>query len=199
MRRKTFDALMSTGGVVVAAILIVAGALGLWAQSFVNDNVHSQLARQQVFFPSTAGIAAEHNADISKYMTPYAGQQLVNGKQAEVYADHYIGNHLKEVAGGQTYSQVSGKFITMKPSDPNYATISQQRQTLFQGETLRGLLLNAYAFWKMGQIAGIAAIVSFIGAGLMLGLALLGFLHLRRTSPEQMVLAKAPVATPVTV
>lgn len=192
MNRRTFDAVLATGGLVVAAVLVVAGALGLWAHSFVNSNVHSQLSREQVFFPDKAGIAAEHNADITKYVTPYAGQQLVNGKQAEVYADHYIENHLKEVAGGQTYSQVSGKFITMKPSDPDYATISQERATLFQGETLRGLLLNAYAFWKMGQIAEVAAIASFIGAGVMLLLSALGLLHLRRTPPDTMLGGPGP-------
>src|SRR5438067_12781007 len=76
MRRKTFDALLSTGGLVVAAVLIVAGALGLWAHSFVNSNVHDQLAQQKVFFPSAAGIAAQHNPEITKFVTPYAGQQV---------------------------------------------------------------------------------------------------------------------------
>jgi hypothetical protein len=193
-----FDAVLATGGLVVAAVLIVAGALGLWAQSFVNDNVRSQLSQQQVFFPSASAIAAAHTPDITKYVTPYGGEQLLNGKQAEVYADHYIANHLKEIAGGQTYAQVSGKFVTMKPSDPDYATISQERQTLFQGETLRGLLLNAYAFWKMGEIAGIAAIASFIGAGVMLLLAGLGFLHLRRT-PRDGLMFPASLAAHETV
>jgi hypothetical protein len=85
MRRKTFDALLSTGGLVVAAVLIVAGALGLWAHSFANSNVHDQLAQQKVFFPNAAGIAAQNNAEITKYVTPYAGQQVVNGQQAEVF------------------------------------------------------------------------------------------------------------------
>jgi hypothetical protein len=37
----------------------------------------------------------------------YAGQQLVNGDQARAYADKFINVHLSEVAGGQTYAQVS--------------------------------------------------------------------------------------------
>ncbi len=198
MKRRTFDAILATGGLVVAAVLLVAGFLGLWAHSFINHNVRSQLSREQVFFPSKAEIAAEHNADITKYVTPYAGQQLVNGTQAEVYADHFIENHLKEVAGGQTYAQVSGKFITMKPSDPNYATVAAERATLFQGETLRGLLLNAYAFGKMGTIAGVAALVSFIGAGVMLLLSLLGFMHLRRT-PADRALGTSPMPAHETI
>ncbi|MBV9098352.1 MAG: hypothetical protein JO079_09865 [Frankiaceae bacterium] len=199
MRRKTLDMLLSTGGLVVAAVLIVAGALGLWAQSFVNSNVHDQLAQQKVFFPSVAGITAQHNAEITKYVTPYAGKQVVTGQQAEVFADHYIKVHLSEVAGGQTYSQVSATFITMKPTDPNYQQVAGQRQTLFQGETLRGLLLNAYAFGKMGEIAGIAAIVSFIAAGAMLLLSALGFAHLRRVSPEAEVFPKLGSRTPAPV
>src|SRR4051794_35350497 len=195
MRRKTFDALLSTGGLVVAAILIVFGSLGLWAHSFVDHNVKSQLVAQKVFFPDKAGIAAQKNAEITKYVTPYAGQQLTNGKQAKVFADNYIKVHLSEIAGGQTYSEVSGKFITMKPTDPNYAAISGQRDALFMGETLRGLLLNGYAFWKMGQIALIAGIASFIGAGLMLLLSALGFWHLRRVSPEAEVFGKMGART----
>jgi hypothetical protein len=199
MRRKTFDALISTGGLVIAAVLIVVGSLGLWAHSFVDHNVKTQLAQQKIDFPDKAGIAAQKNAEITKYVTPYAGQQVVNGKQAQVFADHYIKVHLNEAAGGKTYSEVSGAFITMDPKDPNYATVAQQRQTLFMGETLRGMLLNAYGFWKMGQIALITGIVSFIGAGLMLLLSALGFWHLRRVSPETEVLSKLGAHTPAPV
>ena len=199
MRRKTFDALVSTGGLVLAAILLIAGGLLMWAHNFTDSNVHHQLAQQQVFFPDKAGIAAQKNAEITKYVTPYAGQQVTNGKQAEVFADHYIKVHLSEVANGQTYSQVSGAFIKMDPKDPNYATVSGQRQTLFMGETLRGMLLNAYGFWKLGQIALWGAITSFIAAGLLLLLSALGYLHLRRTSPEAEVLPKLGARTPAPV
>jgi hypothetical protein len=185
MRRRTFDVVMGVGGLVVAAVLIVAGALLIWAHSFVTDEVHSQLSAQKIFFPSKAVIAAQNNPDITQHITPFAGQQLIDGHQAQVYADHYIANHLKEVANGQTYSEVSDKFLTMKPTDPGYQTVSQQRATLFQGETLRGLLLNAYAFWTMGTIAMWGAIAAFIGAGLLLILAGFGFWHARRVAPEE--------------
>ena len=199
MRRKTFDALLATGGLVVAFILVIAGALGLWAHSFANSNVHDQLVQQKISFPSVAGIQAQKDAEITKYVTPYAGQQVTTGTQAEVFADHYIKVHLAKVAGGKTYSEVSGAFLQMKPTDPNYQAVAQQRQTLFMGETLRGLLLNAYAFGKLGQIAGIAAIVSFITAGVMLLLSALGFWHLRRVSPETEVLPKLGARTPAPV
>ncbi|HET7529782.1 MAG TPA: hypothetical protein VFJ98_02365 [Mycobacteriales bacterium] len=199
MRRRTFDALLSTGGLVVAIVLAVAGGLLVWGHSFATDNVRNQLSQQKVFFPDKAAIAAQHNAEITKYVTPYAGQQLLTGTQAKVFADHYIKVHLSEVANGQTYSEVSGKFLTMKPSDPNYEQVAQQRQTLFMGETLRGMLLNAYAFGKVAQIAGIAAIASFAGAGLMLLLSGLGFWHLRRVSPDAEVLPALGAHTPAPV
>jgi len=195
MRRKTFDVLLSTGGLVVAAVLLAAGALLGWGHSFVNSNVHTQLASQQIFFPDKAALATETNPDIVKYVTPYAGQQVVTGQQAEVFANHYIGNHLKAVADGKTYSQVSHQWLGMKPTDPNYDTITQERATLFQGETLRGLLLNAYAFGKIGQIAGIASVVAYIGAGVMFLLGVLGMAHAQRVNPRKQ-LGSMPTETP---
>ena len=199
MRRRTFDALLATGGLVVAIILAVAGGLLTWAHSFADSNVHDQLVQQKISFPSAAGIKAQNDAEITKYVTPYAGKQVVNGQQAEVFANHYIKVHLNNTAGGKTYSEVSGAFLQMKPTDPNYQQVAQQRQTLFMGETLRGLLLNAYAFWKMGQIAAVAAVVSFITAGVMLLLSALGFWHLRRVSPETEVLPRLGAHTPAPV
>jgi hypothetical protein len=199
MRRRTFDALLATGGLVVAIVLAVAGGLLMWAHGFVNNEVHTQLAQQQISFPAKGSPALKSDAEITRYVTPYAGQQVTNGQQAEVFADHYIAVHLREIGAGQTYSQVSSKFLTMKPTDANYQTVAQTRQTLFMGETLRGMLLNAYAFWKMGQIAAIAAIVSFATAGVMLLLSALGFAHLRRVSPEAEVLPKLGARTPAPV
>lgn len=199
MRRRTFDALLTTGGVVVAAILIIAGALLTWGSSFANSNVHSQLASQKVFFPPKGSPALTAAPEIAKYVTPYAGQQVVNGAQAEVYADHFIKVHLREIGQGQTYSQVSETFLSMKPTDPNYQKVATERATLFQGETLRGLLLDAYAFGKIGQIAGVAAVVSFVAAGVLLLLSALGFWHLRRVSPGVEVLPRLGARTPAPV
>jgi hypothetical protein len=199
MRRRTFDALLSTGGLIVAIVLAVAGGLLLWGHSFADNNVRTQLVEQKISFPTVAGIKAQNEAEITKYVTPYAGQQVTSGKQAQVFANHYIAVHMSKIANGQTYSEVSGKFITMKPTDPNYQAVSGQRQALFMGETLRGMLLNAYAFWKLGQIALVAAWVSFIGAGLMLLLSALGFWHLRRVSPEAEVLPTLGAHTPAPV
>jgi hypothetical protein len=193
MRRKTFDAMVSTGGLVLAAILLIAGGLLVWAQSFVNNNVHTQLSQQQIFFPDKAGIAAQKSAEITKYVTPYATQQVLNGKQ--VFANHYIAIHLSELPMGGVYSKLSAA-ARANPSDQ---TLAAAVDTSFKGTTLRGMLLNAYAFWKIGQIAMWGAVSSFIAAGLLLLLSALGFLHLRRTSPEAEVLPKLGARTPAPV
>ena len=185
MRRKTFDALLATGGLLVAIVLAVAGGLLIWAHTFVNNEVHTQLAAQKIYFPP-AGNAALADPQIGPYLNKYAGQQLVNGAQAEAYANHFINVHLQKIGGGQTYSQLS----TKSNANPSDTALANQVQTMFRGETLRGLLLNAFAFWKMGEIALIAAIVSFIGAGVLLLLSALGFLHLRRVGPDVEVLPK---------
>jgi hypothetical protein len=199
MRRKTLDTLLSTIGMVVAAILIVAGLLLTWAHSFVGNQVHDQLAAQQIFFPPAGSDALNTDPEITRYVTPYAGQQIVTGRQAEVYADHYIRVHLSQIAEGKTYSQVSEDYRAAVAKDPDAAATTQlagQRQALFMGESLRGLLLNAYAFGTMAKIAGIAAVVSFIGAALMLLLAALGFWHSRRTSAEVELLTGLPTRSP---
>src|SRR6185312_7816861 len=194
MRRKTFDALLTTGGLLIAVVLLVAGGLLTWAHSFVDDQVRSQLSQQQIFFPK-AGDPQLKEAEIGPYLNKYAGQQLTNGAQAEAYADHFIKVHLGKIGGGKTYAQLSSQ-AQANPSDTKLAGTVQ---TMFRGETLRGLLLNAYAFWKMGQIAAIAAIVSFIGAGVLLLLSALGFWHLRRTDPSAEVLPKLGARTPAPV
>ena len=178
MRRKTFDTLVSIGGLLIALVLVIAGSLLAWSAVYVNGQVHDQLAAQQIFFPPAGSdaIAAPEFAE----MQQYAGQQLTTGAQAQVYADHFIKVHLNEIAGGKTYSQVSAEAM----ADPDNAELQGQVATLFKGETLRGLLLNAYAFGKMGTIAGIAAVVAFTGAAILFVLSILGLVHSRRTTPD---------------
>ena len=186
MRRRTFDWLMSTGGIVITVFLVVAGVLLFAGYKFADNNVHNQLAAQKIFFPPSGNEAITSLPGTDRpFVAKYAGQQLVNGAQAEVYADHFIAVHLKEIGGGQTYAQLSGKAL----SEPDNAALQGQVATMFKGETLRGLLLNGYAFWKLGQIAKLGMWVAFILAGVMGLLTILGFWHLRKVTPEQELIA----------
>jgi hypothetical protein len=193
MRRRTLDLLASGIGLVLALVLVLAGGLLGWAHNFVNDQVHSQLSSQKIYFPP-AGSAALKPAAIGPYLNQYAGQQLVDGAQAQAYADHFIAVHLSEIANGQTYAQISSQAL----ANPNSAVLKGQEAALFQGTTLRSMLLNAYAFWTMGRIAGIAALVAFGAAALLLLLSILGFVHARRPSADAVVLG-AHTPAPVEV
>jgi hypothetical protein len=174
MKRKAFDVIVSWVGLFLAALLVVAGGLLSWAHSFIDNEVHTQLAAQKIFFPPK-GSPAIAGPEFQQ-MQQYAGQQLTTGAQAETYADHFIAVHLQEIGGGQTYAQLSEESIA-KPTDLKLAgTVA----AMFKGETLRGLLLNAYAFGTMATIAGIATITAFIAAAVMLVLGGLGLWHSRR-------------------
>ena len=190
MKRRTFDILMSIAGLFLAVTLVAAGGLLTWAHSFIGNQVHTQLAAQQIYFPAKGSAALK--APEFAAMNQYAGQQLITGAQAEVYADHFIANHLKAIGGGKTYAQLSAEAI----AHPNNAKLAAQVKTVFKGETLRGLLLNAYAFDTMGNIAGIAAIAAFIGAAVMLILGGLGLVHARRTSYATEILAGQSASGP---
>src|SRR6266536_391079 len=146
MGRKTLDRLLAAGGLVVAAVLLIASALLYWAHSFVDHEVHTQLAAQKIYFPAK-GSESLADPQIKPYLEKYAGKQLVNGTQALAY--------------------------------PDDAALAGKVQTVFRGETLRGLLLDAYAFGKMGEIAFWAAGVALLGAIVMTVLSVLGFAHAR--------------------
>lgn len=182
MRRRTLDALLTTGGLIVATVLLVVGGLMTWASTFVADNVHSQLVAQRIDFPK-AGSDQLNDPKVRPYLEQYAGQPLTTGAQARAYADHYIKVHLDAATGGRTYSELSNA-ARANPDDLKAAGLVD---LAFKGETLRGLLLNAYAFATMGTIAGYAAWAGFVGAAAMLLLSLLGYLHLRRVPADEEV------------
>jgi hypothetical protein len=194
MRRRTFDAVATIAGLVLAVILAIGGGLLLWGHSVVTTDVHNQLAAQKIVFPTASSpeIKALPAADATA-MKAYAGQLMTTGAQAETYADHFIAVHLREIGGGKTYSQLSAAAL----AQPKNAALAAQVATAFKGTTLRGMLLNAYGWWQMGQIMLVSAIVAFCGAGLFLILSGFGFWHLRRATPESEVFPK--LATKVLV
>lgn len=195
MRRKVFDMLVSAGGLVVVAVLVVAGALLMWAQSFVGTNVHNQLAQQQIVFPAKAAFAhAKAGTEITPSMIPsvsqYAGQQLLTGAQAEVYANDFIAVHLSEMPYHGVYATISAAAQEAKPGSAQATKLAALKQTSFQGTTLRGLLLEAYAFATIGTIALWAGIAAFCLAFVMAILVGLGFYHGLKTPPETEMLPR---------
>jgi hypothetical protein len=185
MQRKVFDFITSAVGALMVAVLLVAGGLLMWGYSFTTDSVHNQLAQQDIVFPTQAEFAqAKAGTEITPGMLPYlekyAGQPLTTGAQAEAYADHFIAVHLSEMPYGGVYSQVSAA----SRANPTDTTLAAEVQTSFQGTTLRGLLLEAYAFSEFGLIALWAGIAAFILAGLMAVLVAFGFWHARRTPAD---------------
>ncbi len=167
MRRNS--RLTVIAGFAVAVILLAAGGLLLWGSTYVHNTVQGQLSSQQIFFPPKAAFAHPvAGSEITPSMIPsvsqYAGEQMLTGQQAEAYADHFIAVHIAEIGGGKTYSQLSAESL----AQPNNAKLAGQVATVFKGETLRSMLLNAYGWWKVSQITYIAAIVAFALGGLVL-------------------------------
>jgi len=192
MNRTFLDRLVSATGAIVGVVLLAAAALLFFAHSYVHGQVADQLKEQQITFPAAGsqGITSLPSAD-QKEISKYAGQTMGTGAQAKAFADHYIKVHLAEVADGQTYSQVSAKAL----ANPDDQKLAGQVQTLFRGETLRGLLLNAYAWDTMATVAFIAAWISLAGGVLLLLLAALGLRHARTTTKTSTTNPPAEYAT----
>ena len=170
MRRFSTRTLLAIASGALAAMLLAVGGLLLWGSAYVHNTVQGQLAAQQITFPPAAAFAhPKVGGEITPSMIPsvsqYAGQQLLTGQQAEAYADHFIAVHIQNMTGGKTYSQLSAAAL----AQPNNTQLAGQVATVFKGETLRSMLLNAYGWWKVSQITYIISLVAF-GLGTVAGL-----------------------------
>jgi len=196
MKRKTLDILFSIGGLGIAALLLVAGFVLAANATFANTYVADQLGQQKISFKSLDTMTAEEKGQAC--LVTYAGQPLTTGKQAECYANNFIGLHLEGIAGGKTYAElgdVQSQLRTQvtqaqKDNAANLADLQKQladttasRETVFKGETLRGLLLTSYGFSEFGTKAAQASTVAYLAAGVLLLLALAGFAHAMKTPP----------------
>lgn len=195
--RASFDKLISWTGLLLAVALLVAGGLATFAYFYIGNQVETQFGMQGITMPEGQALQSVPQADRDA-LTPYAGSPLDTGPEARAYADHYILAHMNEASGGKTYEEVSGQFVAM--SDEEKASSEGQqlaglRNTLFQGNTLRGLLLYGAAFATMGTIAGWAAIGAFIAAVALLALGLLGLRHAGRMGRIERATAGEPTAT----
>ena len=193
LKRRTIDRVLIGFGVVATAVFLVAGALLTWGNRFSGDYVSKELSSQNITFPSAAQLTTEGRPDL----LAFADHRLDTGNEAQAYAT-YINGHLAKVAAGATYADLGTPETAAKAAvtaarraapGPDRCPAGQgrrhhgQRNTLFKGETLRGLLLSAYAWSTVGMIAGLAAIGAFIAAAAMAILVVLGTIHYRRT-PE---------------
>jgi hypothetical protein len=189
--RRRIDQLLIGFGVIAAIVFAAAGGLLTWGANFANDYVHDELASQRVFFPDEASLRDEGRDDLVRY----ADQQVTTGTEAQAYAG-YIGGHMEGIADGKTYAEIDDRGAAQAVVDAREAGASgaeiadlqatadelkAQRDSLFRGETLRGLLLSSYAWSTIGRIAAIAAWVAFAGAAVMAALVAAGLVHLRRT------------------
>lgn len=162
-------------------ILAFVSGFAFWASSFATSTVHDQLAAQQIYFPAAGSqaITSLPKADQGP-MTQYAGQQLLTGQQAQVYANNFINVHLAEIGGGKTYAQLSAAAM----ADPTNTKLAGQVATMFKGDTLRSILLNSYGWWQVGQFAGYAAIGLAVAAFAVLVAFLFEIVRWRATVRE---------------
>ena len=177
MNRKVWDQLVSTAALVMAVALIVLGGLAIYGGNFGRQNVTDRLAPEKVSFPPLSAMTAEEKVAVGDF----AGQQVTTGPQAEAFS-RYIGGHLDSVNDGKTYAETSAA-ARVEGLDPQIAAdLSAKADTLFKGETLRSILLNAYGWWTIATIA-LWAGYFMVAAGLvLLALALLGFRHAKRSA-----------------
>ena len=175
MRRKTLDLLLNWVGVLLTAVFLVAGVGMLVGFEFTSSQVKSQLVEQKIFFPTKTQM--DYQDLVKAHMTSLAGQQVLTGSQAQVFANDIIAVDTAAISGGKTYAQISAASL----ADPSNTSLQNQVQLVFRGDTLRGLLLNVYAFGFVGVIAFYGALSMFLAALIMLVLTLFGVRHYRQT------------------
>ena len=190
MKRVYFDKIVTAVGFGLAVFLVIAAGLLNWGATFAADAVGSQLEAQEITIPAETG-NKEESAEVTAFFKENGEKVMTTGKQAQMYADHYLGFHL---SGMPAYAAASGAnraaaaALAANPNDPTLKAEAAAKaglvETVFKGTMLRGTLLTAYAFGTLGSIAAIAALVSLAGAGVMLLLSLMGLLHIRRTPKD---------------
>ena len=187
MDRSLIDRLISWAGAVLAVALIALGGAAIFGGSFALDNVRDRLEPQNITFPPAEAMS---DFDKAEGLTAFAGQKVDTGTEAEAFS-RYIGGHLAEVNEGATYSETSSESrgyaaeVGENPTEAEAAEMAEldgKVQTLFRGETLRAILLNAYGWWMVGQITFFAGI-GMVVAGLILAvLVAFGFRHARKAA-----------------
>ena len=192
MKRKNFDQIVTAVGFGITVILFVGAGLLNWGASFAQDSVKNQLDNQNISFPAAEAMPEATKAQLAKW----SEMKVTTGEMARDYSDLYIWEHMKgasiaAVGKPATYSEVSGMYMGLtrggSTDTAQIAKLGDLRQTLFMGNTLRGMLLTAYAFGTLGVIASYGAIAALVGGVVMLLLSIAGLVHIRRT-PESVTI-----------
>jgi len=189
---RTVPTLVSIGAVLFL-VMSVGGALFLWGSGFANNMVHNQLSEQKISFPAKGSPALDPKEFPG--LQRYAGQAVDNGPKAKAYADQFIRVHLEGIANGQTYSQVSAQA----QADPTNQKLANTANTLFKGETLRGLLLYAWGWSVVAAIAYWVGIAAVLGAVAVLAALILGYLMHARANHNDVVRTDEPTREPALV
>jgi len=182
--RGLIDRLISWAGAVLAVALLALGGAAIYGGNFALDNVRDRLEPQNITFPPLEAMSPEEKAELGEF----AGQKVDTGTEAEAFS-LYIGGHLAEVNDGKTYSETSSESrgyaeeVGENPTKAEAAKMAEldgKVQTLFRGETLRAILLNAYGWWTAGQITLYAGIGMVVAGAVLAVLVALGFMHARK-------------------
>lgn len=190
MKRRTFDGVVTLVGFGLGVFLLIAAGLLNWGYTFANGTVKSQLEAQQITFPAETGNPKD-DAATTAFFKENGKKIMTTGKQAQMYADYYIAFHMEKdppYAAASGLNRAAAAALAADPANPDLqakaAEAKRVVEQVFKGEMLRGTLLTSYAFWQLGEIAKIAAVVTLIGGLLLLLLSLAGLVHLRRTPHE---------------
>lgn len=220
MKRRTLDLVLAGGGVIFAGLLLILGFVLSDQASFARDYVKDQLGQQKIVFAASDKLTEEEKTwkPGSVCLSENAGKPMETGKQAECYANFYIAKHMDAAATtagfpGETYAtlgairtglsadiaaaKTAGDTATAEATQKKLDSATSLRSTMQTGETLRGLLLTSYGFSIFGEKAGLAGDVCYVAAGLMLLLAIAGFVHALFTPKEKTVLGTVATPTPL--
>ena len=204
MKRRTLDLVFVVGGVLLAALLGVLGLVMKANADFAKDYVKDQLLEQKITFTPAENLSEGEGA--SECLNDYGGSALDSGKKAECYANDYIGFHLRNSAteagyDGATYATLGGIIRGLnaelteatengQPTEEIQTRLDEAnalRETMFKGETLRGLLLTSYGFSVFGDKGSQVMTVAFVIALVLLLASVAGVIHYARTPRDEIV------------
>ena len=104
MKRIYFDKIVTAVGFGLAVFLVIAAGLLNWGATFAADAVGSQLEAQAITLPAETGNKKE-SSEVTAFFKENGEKIMTTGKQAQMYADHYLGFHLSAMPA---YAAASG-------------------------------------------------------------------------------------------